>query len=173
MLSPRTQLAWLSLAMFLGMTLWFSATAANAAIVAEFRLTAAETAWLTMAVQGGFVIGTLVSALLNLPDVLNPRRLFWIGCVAGAVANAWLAAAADWLAMAIHGGFLIGTLVSALLTLPDVLCPWRLFWIGCVAGAVATGWLAAAGGVAVLVTLRFVTGAALAMVYPPGMKVAA
>ena len=116
------QLAWLSLAMFLGMTLWFSATAANAAIVAEFRLTAAETAWLTMAVQGGFVIGTLVSALLNLPDVLNPRRLFWIGCVAGAIANAWLAAA---------------------------------------------------GSVAVLVALRLVTGAALALVYPPGMKVAA
>ena len=71
MLSPRTQLAWLSLAMFLGMTLWFSATAANAAIVAEFHLTAAETAWLTMAVQAGFVIGTLVSAVLNLPDIIN------------------------------------------------------------------------------------------------------
>src|SRR2546430_2292194 len=120
--SPQMQLAWLSLAMFLGMTLWFSATAANAAIVAEFRLTAGEAAWLTMAVQGGFVIGTLVSALLNLPDVLNPRRLFWIGCVAGAIANAWLAAA---------------------------------------------------GSVAVLVALRLVTGAALALVFPPGMKVAA
>jgi len=51
-LAPR-QLAWLSLAMFLGMTLWFSATAANAAIVAEFHLAGATTAWLTMAVQGG------------------------------------------------------------------------------------------------------------------------
>src|SRR6185295_16292278 len=49
----KRHLAWLSLAMFLGMTMWFSATAANAPIVAEFRLTAAETAWLTMAVQGG------------------------------------------------------------------------------------------------------------------------
>src|SRR5436305_3985864 len=62
--SPARQLAWLSLAMFLGMTLWFSATAANAPIVREFHLTTAETAWLTMAVQGGFVIGTLLSALL-------------------------------------------------------------------------------------------------------------
>jgi len=51
--NPRVQLAWLSLAMFLGMTLWFSATAANAAIVAEFHLAGATTAWLTMAVQGG------------------------------------------------------------------------------------------------------------------------
>ncbi len=63
------QLAWLSLAMFFGMTPWFSATAANAPLVAEFHLSSAETAWLTMAVQGGFVIGTLPSALLNLPDV--------------------------------------------------------------------------------------------------------
>src|SRR5689334_4515681 len=52
--APR-QLAWLSLAMFLGMTLWFSATAANGPIVAEFHLTPGETAWLTMAVQAGFV----------------------------------------------------------------------------------------------------------------------
>ena len=45
------QLAWLSLAMFLGMTLWFSATAANAAIVAEFHLAGATTApgaWLAV-----------------------------------------------------------------------------------------------------------------------------
>src|SRR5438045_8896893 len=85
--APR-QLAWLSLAMFLGMTLWFSATAANAAIVAEFHLAGATTAWLTMAVQGGFVIGTLVSAALNLPDLLNARRLFAAGCVVAAAANA-------------------------------------------------------------------------------------
>ena len=44
---PGTQLAWLSLAMFLGMTLWFSATAANAQIVAEFHLSGADVAWLT------------------------------------------------------------------------------------------------------------------------------
>src|SRR5262245_19560019 len=91
--SPRVQLAWLSLAMFLGMTLWFSATAANAPIIHEFQLTGAQTAWLTMAVQGGFVIGTLISALLNLPDVLSPRRLFNVGCLLGALANAALAVA--------------------------------------------------------------------------------
>ena len=87
-ISPNVQLGWLSLAMFFGMTLWFSATAANAPIVAEFHLSSAETAWLTMAVQGGFVIGTLLSALLNLPDVINTRRLFAVGCVLAALSNA-------------------------------------------------------------------------------------
>src|SRR5262245_51325287 len=120
--SPRIQLAWLSLAMFFGMTLWFSATAANAQIVREFGLSAASTAWLTMAVQGGFVAGTLASAMLNLPDVINSRRLFHIGCLTGAAANAGLAVA---------------------------------------------------GGAASIITLRILTGAALACVYPPGMKIAA
>jgi MFS family permease len=120
--SARVQLAWLSLAMFLGMTMWFSATAANAPIVGEFHLTSAETAWLTMAVQAGFVIGTLLSAMLNLPDILNPRRLFAIGCVLGAAANAALVRA---------------------------------------------------DGAVMLIALRAATGAALAWVYPPGMKIAA
>ena len=43
---------------------------------AEFLLTRSATAWLTMAVQAGFVPGTLFSRLLNLADVLNARRLF-------------------------------------------------------------------------------------------------
>ncbi len=73
---------------FLGMTLWFSATAAAPAIAAEWALTPAGTAWLTIAVQAGFVGGTFVSALLNLADVLNARRLFAAGCVVGAAANA-------------------------------------------------------------------------------------
>jgi MFS family permease len=120
--SPNVQLAWLSLAMFLGMTLWFSATAANAPIVAEFHLSPSQTAWLTMAVQGGFVIGTLISALVNLPDIVNPRRLFAAGCVIAAAANASLARA---------------------------------------------------DGAVTLIVLRVVTGAALAWVYPPGMKIAA
>jgi MFS family permease len=120
--SPNAQLAWLSLAIFLGMTLWFSATAANAAIVAEFHLSPAQTPWLTMAVQGGFVIGTLLSALLNLPDVLNARHIFTIGCVVAAAANGALTVATDPLQ---------------------------------------------------LIVLRVATGAALAWVYPPGMKIAA
>ena len=102
--SPAAQLTWLSVAMFLGMTLWFSATAATAPIVAEFRLTPAEAAWLTMAVQGGFVIGTFVSALANLPDLVNPRRLFAIGCLAGAAANGALVLAGSPLALMLLRG---------------------------------------------------------------------
>jgi MFS family permease len=86
--AARRMLGLVALAQFLGMTLWFSATAAGPAIVAEFLLSRSATAWLTMAVQAGFVLGTLTSGLLNLADVLNARRLFAIGCIAGAAANA-------------------------------------------------------------------------------------
>ena len=45
-------------------------------------------AWLTMAVQAGFVVGTLGSAVLNLADILNARVLLFLGALAGAAANA-------------------------------------------------------------------------------------
>jgi MFS family permease len=115
-------LALLAAAELLGMTAWFSATAATPALIAEFQLGSGGASWLTMAVQAGFVVGTLASALANLPDVLNPRYLFAIGCVVAAWANA-LVTQADEATTAI--------------------------------------------------ALRMVTGAALACVYPPGMKIAA
>jgi MFS family permease len=115
-------LALVAIGQFLGMTLWFSATAAAPRIAADLGLTPVQTSWLTIAVQGGFVVGTLVSASWNLADVFNARRLFAIGAVLGAAANA-----------------AIGTTTH----------------------------------VAGLVALRFATGAALACVYPPGMKIVA
>jgi len=41
--SAMRQFAWLSLAMFFGATLWFSATTATVQIIAEFNLTQGET----------------------------------------------------------------------------------------------------------------------------------
>lgn len=112
----------IAIGQFLGMTLWFSATAAAPAIAAELTLGSSGTAWLTMAVQGGFVAGTLTSALLNLADVVPPRRLFALGCIAGALINAAIPYAES-----------------------------------------ATG----------IILLRAATGVALAFVYPPAMKIAA
>ena len=111
-----------ALAEVLGMSLWFSATAAAPAIVGEFAMQSSGLAWLTMAVQAGFVAGTLLTALTNVADAVNSRRLFAAGCVIGAAANAAIAAAPS---------------------------------------------------AAAVIVLRFCTGAALAWVYPPGMKIVA
>lgn len=78
----------LSLAELLGMALWFSASAVVPVLTIEWALDDGDRAWLTMSVQIGFVVGTLLSALTNLSDLLNPRRLFAVCALAGAACNA-------------------------------------------------------------------------------------
>src|SRR5258708_39705492 len=81
-------LALLSTAELLGMSLWFSASAVVPALRLEWSLSDSSAGWLTIAVQLGFVCGTLLSAFLNLPDVLSVRYLFAASALAGALANA-------------------------------------------------------------------------------------
>jgi MFS family permease len=78
----------LSLAELLGMSLWFSASAVVPQLRQEWNLSDASAGWLTIAVQLGFVGGTLLSAFLNLPDVFSVRYLFAVSAFAGAVTNA-------------------------------------------------------------------------------------
>ena len=78
----------LSLAELLGMSLWFSASAVVPALRVEWNLTDSSAGWLTIAVQLGFVCGTLLSAFLNLPDVFSVRYLFAVSALAGALTNA-------------------------------------------------------------------------------------
>jgi len=72
------------------MALWFSASAVIPSLSAEFHLTNFQQATLTTAVQVGFVVGCIVSAVLGLADRLELRRLFAASAALGAVANALL-----------------------------------------------------------------------------------
>ncbi|MEP6818841.1 MAG: MFS transporter, partial [bacterium] len=67
---------------------WFSASAVVPALRVEWQLSDSSAGWLTIAVQLGFVCGTLLSAFLNLPDVLRVRYLFAVSALAGALSNA-------------------------------------------------------------------------------------
>jgi len=113
----------LAVAELLAMTLWFSASAVGPELASLWNLSSAETAWLTNAVQLGFVVGAVLSATLTLSDSIPPRYLFAVSAAIGAGATA-----------------LIALVVSSFL--PAVL-------------------------------LRFLTGVALAGVYPTGMKIMA
>jgi MFS family permease len=84
-------LFYLSIAELLALSLWFSATAALPALSQEWQLSDSGRAGLTIAVQFGFIIGTFLSALSNLPDVYSPRALMAVSAGVGAVANAALA----------------------------------------------------------------------------------
>ena len=78
----------LSLAELMSMSLWFSAAAVVPNLQLEWKLSNADASWLTIAVQLGFVFGTLLSAFLNLPDIIRVRYLFAASAFAGAMTNA-------------------------------------------------------------------------------------
>lgn len=105
------------------MSTWFATTASLTAIRTHYTLNAFQEAMLTNSVQIGFVIGTLVSALLTLPDRFDLRRLFSIGSAVAALAN-----------------FILLMFEPTSLALP---------------------------------LMRMITGACMAAVYPVGMKIAA
>lgn len=78
-------LAILCLTEFLGMSVWFSASAVVPALAAAWSLSASGQAWLTMSVQLGFVAGALGSAVLNLADripegLYSPHPRCWLEC---------------------------------------------------------------------------------------------
>src|SRR4051812_50228438 len=87
-LYARRMLARVAIGQFLGMTLWFSATAAGPAIAREFLLTRSATAWLTMAVQAGVFARNVLSRAGKIPDVPPPRPPFALRWVVGGGAKA-------------------------------------------------------------------------------------
>ena len=98
----------LAIAELMAMSLWFSASAITPALRFEWRLTDAQVSWLTIAVQLGFVCGTLLSAFFNLPDILSPRYLLAASAFAGAAANAAFGFYARGAGLAITLRFVIG-----------------------------------------------------------------
>jgi len=122
--SSRRTLVLIAAASLLSMSPWFSATVVLPQLEKLWQAGIGLSAWLTMAVQLGFVVGGLVSALFNLPDRFSAPRLFAISSVLAAVVNAFFAAVAEEHQLA-------------------------------------------------ALVMRFLTGAFLAGVYPPGMKILA
>jgi len=88
-------LGWLALTTLLAMSTWFSGTAVVRALRSEWALSAGEAAWLTIAVQLGFVAGALLSAVTNLLDIAPARPVLVVSAFATALANAAFAAAPD------------------------------------------------------------------------------
>lgn len=82
----RTMTA-LVIATVAGMSLWFMTAAVLPDMAAEAALRDADLAWLSSAVQAGFVAGSLIFALSGLPDRIDPRRLFAACATGAALAN--------------------------------------------------------------------------------------
>ena len=137
-------LGFLALAELLAMTLWFSATVVVPTLEIEWQLSSASAAWLTMSVQIGFVAGTFLIAFLNLPDLVNSRRLIAASALLGAASNAVFAFAADGMALAIPLRFLTGVFLAGVYPPGMKLCAsWsrrhRGLAIGLLVGALTVG----------------------------------
>jgi MFS family permease len=109
--SPARALALLAAALVLSMSTWFSATAALPQLRADWDLGGTAAAWLTIAVQLGFVAGALLSSVLNLADVGSARTVIVVGALGAAGANLALLAA-DGAAAAIPFRFLTGAFLA-------------------------------------------------------------
>ena len=83
-------------------------------------------------------------------------------------------AGATWLTTSVQLGFVAGALTSAILNLPDRMPLTRLIGASALLAAAANAAVAVfAHGLALAIPLRFLTGVALAGVYPPGIKLMA
>ncbi|MFC7543748.1 nitrate/nitrite transporter [Siccirubricoccus deserti] len=88
-------LAMTCLCLVLSLATWFSATAVLPQLRAEWNLSDTSAAWLTIAVQMGFVLGAVGSATLGLADRVAPNRLMAVCATGAAIANAGLLLATD------------------------------------------------------------------------------
>jgi MFS family permease len=140
--APRA-LAVLSLALVLSMTTWFSATAVVPQLREEWDLGRSGAAWLTIAVQLGFVAGALLSSLGNVADVLSPRTVILVGSLGAAAANALVAVASGpneaVPLRALTGFFLAGVYPPALKLMATWFRRGRGFALGTLVGALTVG----------------------------------
>jgi len=138
------QLVLLSLAELLALSLWFSASAVLPALKLEWGLGDGGGAALTIAVQAGFIVGTLASALANLPDIVAARTLMIIGAALGALANGALALGVSSLGPALALRFVTGVcLAGAYPPAMKIMATWfregRGLAIGVLIGALTVG----------------------------------
>ena len=116
-----------------------------------------------------------VLAVLATAELLAMAPWFSASAVAPTLTRIWHLSPAGtaWLTISVQLGFVAGALVSAVLTLSDRWSARRLFVGSAALAAAATACVALAPGPGAGIACRMLTGAALAGVYPPGMKIVA
>ncbi|MEO7711359.1 MAG: MFS transporter [Gemmatimonadaceae bacterium] len=114
-------------------------------------------------------------ALVALAELLGMSVWFTATAVGPQLALRWALTSTDtgWLSTAVQLGFVVGTAIAAFLNLADVV-PMRVYFsVAAVAAAAANAALLIAPDFRTALLCRALTGACLAGVYPPAMKMAA
>jgi MFS family permease len=126
------------------MGLWFITAAVLPDLVRETALTPFRQAALSSAVQAGFVVGALASAILGIADRYDPRRVFTIAAVAAGLANASLLILDPAGDLAIAARFATGALLAGVYPVGmKIAVGWgqkdRGFLVGALVGALTLG----------------------------------
>jgi len=134
----------LSIAELLGMAVWFSASAVVSELAEAWSLNDSGRAWLTMSVQGGFVIGALISALLNLSDLIPAHRFIAASSFLAAISTVLIPLFANSLPWALTLRMLTGVFLAGVYPVGmKIITTWtqkdRGLGIGLLVGALAIG----------------------------------
>jgi MFS family permease len=133
----------LAAAELLGMSAWFAVNAVAPQLRTLAGFGPAQVAWLSTAVQLGFVAGTAIAAILNLADVVPAGAYFAVSAAGAALANAALLALPPFtFAMAARfatGFFLAGVYPPGMKMAATWFRQGRGLAIGIVVGALAVG----------------------------------
>ena len=113
--------------------------------------------------------------ILSIAELLGMSLWFAGSAVAPQLAERWAltASEAGWLSTSVQLGFVAGTAIAALLNLADTIPSRTYFATAALIGAATNAALVVAPEYRIALVLRLLTGASLAGVYPPAMKMIA
>lgn len=83
-------LVWIGLSELCALSLWYSASVIAPELIDIWNLSSNLEPWLSASVPIGFVIGALFSSYFGVADRFNPRKVFAISALIGAILNALL-----------------------------------------------------------------------------------
>lgn len=133
----RYPLVTIVIAQLFGTSLWFSVNGVGLALQEAVGLSESDLGLLTIAVQAGFISGTLLIATTGLADRIRASHLFAISAVLGALINAAFIGVADNVTLAAIARFATGLCLAGIYPLGMKLV---VSWTPSHAGA-ALGWL--------------------------------
>ncbi|MCZ0926201.1 MFS transporter [Halomonas janggokensis] len=133
----RYPLVTIVIAQLFGTSLWFSVNGVGLALQEAVGLSEGDLGLLTIAVQAGFITGTLAIATSGLADRVRASHLFAISAVLGALVNAAFIGVADNVTLAGFARFATGLCLAGIYPLGMKLV---VSWTPSHAGA-ALGWL--------------------------------
>jgi MFS family permease len=126
------------------MSLWFVSAAILPDMIREAAISPARQAALSSAVQAGFVVGAVASAVLGVSDRFDPRRVFALAAIAAGLCNGVLLIALPGSIPAIVARFATGALLAGVYPVGmKIAVGWgqrdRGFLVGALVGALTLG----------------------------------